>query len=440
MRFLARAISICLFAASLGGCAVLFYPDQQEARTFTRVETVDDARAYISVVRTSMMNTRYALGGVEAAGDALTAGGTITSVLGGALHWASNTVIRAAVVAGSGVALNQALDPRTQAKILDAGISELNCIDTAAEDSYPAALQVDQILGPVLVGRDTAQAIWQAADAAVGSARKDLTDSGLPSEQITALGKQIDALNDRLMASGDEIKFANDFATERQPRVYQRVRTTVNAVIAATNEQLLNAVADPSTFAAALQKISASPPAATGPSSSRAPAVTSSSPQPPETAPIGLTSDQQTQYEKMVHELSHLQDEIDNVETEARALQSIVQQAMDRLAPLGSAATPDFSACIPGAVVLAPSTNGPIVLTVGTAFGFTVSGGSHGSGWEGPVPANINVNRPASNQDATQYELTATAGTPAGPFMMVFTPSTKGPQLKISVSVKAADH
>jgi hypothetical protein len=343
----------------LAGCANIQFPTQSEIDPTTpaafksfpayKIESTDEARAYVADAKFKLREAQRQEGFIEAAGDAGVAAAGITGVLGGALNWGNHLILRSVIYGGSAYEVGQAIAPRPQENTLQSGIAVLDCIGRTAEPAYPWADLANSVLAPVSDDLNTLQQAVDNANTDGFTANNDLT----------------------VKSAVDDIASAQAYLDSHQPMIFAQVLSAVNLVIDATNQLLLNETADPSAFSTLIKSISATP-------ASSAPAQAGNGAGQGVKTPQVMVSAQKTPKEIA-----------DDAITSAKAaLDDAVSAASSKLgAGSVNRASASFDACIPGAAVITldpPATS--ITLAANKSYEVTVVSGMPEVSWAGQVP------------------------------------------------------
>ncbi|MEC4591624.1 hypothetical protein VPG91_11550 [Nitrospirillum amazonense] len=355
-----RLSNACYFALSallLAGCVGVPYPEKSaveaQAGKIPILASADDARSYIATIRKDMVAERSRLSAFELATDGGIAYGVGRSILGGALHWAGSTIIRATFWGGASLALSDAVQPRAQIATIDRGLDALHCIEGVGEATYPRAAQVDLILANIKI------------------AMNNLSD----------VSKQSGVSQEKLTLARQKLSNASSFIVMRSPPIYQQMRLAADAVITTTNTQLHAATSDPDAIHKALVGMTLAPPTLnttpnttvdqTGPIPRKGKAPADAAGGPPPTPPPCEADCQ--------------------IDLQIGALDGAIIAATIQLNALGlvdRGPDPDFSACTPQAVLLTLDPSGPITLSAKQSYSLSVGGGVPRWYWQGPVPSD----------------------------------------------------
>ena len=389
-------------ALALCACAELQYPNrtevQSQVQALPQLNDANSARGYIAAGRYKLLNARSNLNFEEGLTDVGISGGAVFTVLGGALHWASRTVIDSTAISGTSYAISQTRRPRAQLDVLDAGLSALDCIGSKAEPAYRAASSRTFALHPVVLAKQA-----------------------IEDDEKTSLSASLK------LAADEAIKNANAFLDANQSQTYQQVRLAVDATLTSTFTQVRKATADPTAVQHAFAAIAAVP----------SPQPSTSQPQPSNTSSQELLKGNLSpeQIEKLFPEEK---DAATKLNADIGALNFAIETAQGNInsTPDGSQ-TLDLKACAPGAIVLVINPAGDVTISPSQSYGFTVTGGQHAWSWSGtaPAPTELTLTQSSSNS----YLLTASSSLkPNQTYSVTFTPFADGSPKTLPIKTVAA--
>jgi hypothetical protein len=254
-----------LLSIAVSACHYGHYPKQSDVQTKVNdvpvLQTINQGRAYLTVVRDDMVMMRDNLQNIEAGMDtAIFAGATTFALINGLKSQHDKNIV-AGILLAAVIGVDSTLSLKQQQAIFNAGLDALLCVEAQSEASYAQVKAYDVVLARVVDDIDQLGDLLQRATAKLAQQQPT------PDPELSAaIGlATTDLSNARYWLSIRSVPIDN---------VNAAVRVAVDNVVQTTVDQLSALLPDGSKFA----KISFTPPAVSAPAAGTPPPPNATTP------------------------------------------------------------------------------------------------------------------------------------------------------------------